>query len=167
METASTVIMVKDVFNSEADVFVEFICIDDDTTMMSHLRPKSKGGNLPDYMPLHFPIRISDLNHRIRSISHVVFELARSKMENSRVTTFIAYRYKKALSYYIYGMIEGKSTAAYFITNKLAPLEHLFGNHAFCTENCPGKKAMLKNEPYNPKAKPLSKEMHRTCSSPR
>jgi len=106
METASTVIMVKDVFDSDADVFVEFICIDDDTTMMSHLRPKSKGGNLPDYMPLNFPIRISDLNHRIRSISHVVFELARSKMDSSCVTIFTAYRYKKALSYYIYGMFE-------------------------------------------------------------
>eukprot|EP00978_Attheya_sp_CCMP212_P020937 scaffold60603_cov40-Attheya_sp.AAC.1 len=58
-------------------------------------------------------------------------------------------------------MIEGKGTAAYFITNKLAPLEHLFGNHKCCTENCPGKKATLKNEPYNPKTKPLSKDMHR------
>lgn len=91
METASTVIMVKDVFDSDADVFVEFICIDDDTTMMSHLRRKCDGGNLPDYMPVDFPIRISDLNHRIRTIGHVVFDLARSTNEKSRVTMHLAY----------------------------------------------------------------------------
>jgi hypothetical protein len=161
METASTVIMVTSVFNSDADVFVEYICIDDDTTMMSHLRRKSDGGNLPDTMPTNFPIRISDLNHRIRSIGHVVFDLARSTMENSRVTTFVAYRYKKALSYFVYGMINDNCTAQTFIANKLAPLEHIFGNHEFCTEQCPGKRAIVSKEDYRSKIPPLDKKMHR------
>jgi hypothetical protein len=161
METYSTVLMVKGIFNSIANVFVEYICIDDDTCMMSHLRLKSEGGNLPDYMPRFFPIRISDLNHRIRSIGHHIFDLARAKMETSRLTMAVAYRYKKAVSYFIYGMIDLKCTAKQFIANKLAPLEHLFGNHEYCTEHCPGKKALQKNEKYTPKTAPMDKEMHR------
>eukprot|EP00978_Attheya_sp_CCMP212_P012675 scaffold31701_cov20-Attheya_sp.AAC.1 len=51
METASTVIMVKGIFDSIHQTFVEYLCIDEDTTMMSHLRRKCDGGNLPDYMP--------------------------------------------------------------------------------------------------------------------
>eukprot|EP00978_Attheya_sp_CCMP212_P018404 scaffold50352_cov37-Attheya_sp.AAC.2 len=47
------------------------------------------------------------------------------------------------------------------MANKLAPLEHLFGNHEYCTEHCPGKKALQKNEEYNPKTAPMEKEMHR------
>ena len=38
METASTVIMVRGIFDSVHQTFVEHLCIDDDTTMMSHLR---------------------------------------------------------------------------------------------------------------------------------
>jgi hypothetical protein len=55
METLLTALMVQVlVFDSLAGVFVEFICIDDDTAMMAHLRRKSHGGNLPDYLPRFF-----------------------------------------------------------------------------------------------------------------
>eukprot|EP00978_Attheya_sp_CCMP212_P028738 scaffold100091_cov24-Attheya_sp.AAC.1 len=161
METASTVIMVKGIYDSAAGVFVEYICIDNDTSMMSHLRLKREGGNLPDYMPLYFPLCISDLNHRIRSIGHVVFDLARSKMSISRCTMHVAYRYKKVVSYFIYGMIDSKCSASTFLANKLAPLEHIFGNHAYCTENCLRKKALQNNEEYTSKTLPLDKKMHR------
>eukprot|EP00978_Attheya_sp_CCMP212_P021465 scaffold62688_cov40-Attheya_sp.AAC.2 len=161
METASTVIMVKGIFDCVHEAFIEFLCIDDDTAMMSHLRRKSDGGNLTDYMPPYFPIRVSDLNPRIRTIGHVVFELARGTMANSRVTMHVAYRFKKAVSYFIYGMVDNKCDATTCIANKRAPLEHLFGNHEFCTEQCPGKKAFLMKETYIPMTPPLNKKMHR------
>jgi hypothetical protein len=161
METYSTVLMVKGIFESISNVFVEYICIDDDTCMMAHLRRKCDGGNLPDFMPFSYPIRISDLNHRIRSIGHHIFDLARAKIDKSRLTMEVAYRYKKAVSYFIYGMISLKCTAKEFMANKLAPIEHLFGNHEYCTEHCPGKRALQKNEEYTPKIPPLDKEWHR------
>jgi hypothetical protein len=161
METYSTVLMVKGIFESIQNVFVEYICIDDDTCMMAHLRRKCDGGNLPDFMPFSYPIRISDLNHRIRSIGHHIFDLARAKIDKSRLTMEVAYRYKKAVSYFIYGMISLKCTAKEFMANKLAPLEHLFGNHEYCTEHCPGKRALQKNEEYTSKIPPLDKEWHR------
>ena len=48
METASTVLMVKGIYDSDHSAFIEHLCIDDDTAMMSHLRRKCEGGNLPD-----------------------------------------------------------------------------------------------------------------------
>ena len=161
METASTALMVTSVFDSDAGVFVEYICIDDDTSMMSHLRRKCDGGSLPDYMPLNFPFRVSDLNHRIRSIAGVVFDLATINGDASRVSRPVAYRYKKSLSYFIYGMIDSNCDTNTFLANKLAPLEHMFGNHEFCTDNCPGKRALIQNEDYCSKVPPLDKEMHR------
>jgi hypothetical protein len=65
METALTVIMVKGIFYSVHQTFVKYIFIDNDPTMMLHLRQKCDGRNLPDYMPADFQIRISDLNHRM------------------------------------------------------------------------------------------------------
>ena len=121
METFSTALMVQAVFDSLADVFVEFICIDDDTAMMAHLRRKSDGGNLPDDLPRFFPIRVSDLNHRIRTVAHVIFELARAAKEKSRLTMEVAYRYKKALSYFIYGMIDGKKKLKTLFLTSLPP----------------------------------------------
>eukprot|EP00978_Attheya_sp_CCMP212_P037544 scaffold178112_cov22-Attheya_sp.AAC.1 len=82
-------------------------------------------------------------------------------MDISRVTMHVAYRYKKALSYFIYGMIDANCDTSTFVANKLAPLEHIFGNHEFCTENCPGKRALMKNEEYISKVPPLDKKMHR------
>eukprot|EP00978_Attheya_sp_CCMP212_P000574 scaffold1113_cov62-Attheya_sp.AAC.2 len=57
--------------------------------------------------------------------------------------------------------METALTVIMFIANKLGPLEHLFGNHEFCTEQCPGKKAYMAKEEYTPKITPLDKKMHR------
>eukprot|EP00978_Attheya_sp_CCMP212_P031549 scaffold119769_cov36-Attheya_sp.AAC.1 len=58
-------------------------------------------------------------------------------------------------------MVDNKCDSKTFIANKLGPLEHLFGNHEFCTEQCPGKKAYMAKEEYTPKTTPLDKKMHR------
>ena len=73
----------------------------------------------------------------------------------------VAYHLKRALSYFINGMVQNKCDSKTFMANKLGPLEHLFGNHKFCTEQCPGKKAYLAKEEYIPKTTRLDKKMHR------
>ena len=73
----------------------------------------------------------------------------------------VAYRFKKAVSYYFYGMVDKKYDLIEIIANKSAPLEHVFGNHEFCTDQCPGKNAFLLKERYNSKTEALDKKMHR------
>jgi hypothetical protein len=161
METFSTVIMFRGIFDSVHQTFVKYLCIDDDTIMMLQLCQKCDGGNLPDYMPVDYPIQISDLNYRIQTIGHIVFDLARATMEKSRVIMHVAYHLKRALSYFINGMVQNKCDSKTFVVNTLGPLEHLFGNHKFCTEQCPGKKAYMAKEEYSSNTTLLDKKMHR------
>jgi hypothetical protein len=53
---------------------------------------------------------------------------------------YVAYCFKKAVSYYFYGIVDKKCDINEIIANKRAHLEHVFGNHEFCTEQCPGKR---------------------------
>jgi hypothetical protein len=68
------------------------------------------------------------------------------------------YRFKKAYSYFVYSSVS--KAFEEFKAKRMALLKDVFGNHEFCTDACPGFKALQKGETYNPGKACLDKKIH-------
>eukprot|EP00957_Ditylum_brightwellii_P179394 13665981-Ditylum_brightwellii.AAC.1 len=68
--------------NSDEDVFLSDIIMDDDATTMAQLRHKSDGGRLSNNIPV--PKKRGGVNHRMRGLGRQCEELASMPAARSR-----------------------------------------------------------------------------------
>ena len=158
MEPQAAVKCVEMIANSDEDVFLSDIIMDDDATTMAQLRHKSDGGHLSDNIPV--PKKRGDVNHRIRGLGRQCEELASMPAARSRVNKAISSRVKKNFAYWIHSHRNKKTKVAEVFRTRFACVHHLFGEHDLCTPDCPALVAAEKEDDYVPKTPYLCNKMH-------
>jgi hypothetical protein len=109
-------------------VMVGQVVSDDDSTLRSVCSSHSKGGKL--YDGVDEPEFLADPAHRTKVMAKPIFALVKKTRKQDEVKKVDALRLKKYISCYINQYWNGDFD--YFVSNAMAPVEHLFDNHAFC-----------------------------------
>ena len=104
------------------------IVTDDDTTMRSNIKHKGDKAKLPINVPE--PIFLADPTHRIKVMVRKIFGKAVKSKDPQKIKTIDALRLKKYTSLYIHQNRTGDFKE--FVSNAMAPVEHLFNEHSFC-----------------------------------
>ena len=130
----------------------------DDTTTMTQLQNKTKGGKLDDAFVT--PTKRGDVNHRVRGFGNQCNELATMNMTSSRVNKEIASRAKKVFAYWLRFHKANHTPVAEVFESRFAAVFHIFGDHSQCTSGCPARKAQEAKEEYTPKQPFLCPKMH-------
>ena len=147
MEVIAAYKMVDDLVKCSDRVFLQNIIMDDDATTMKAVGHwVADGGKMDPKLHKHLVNKFADPTHRTRSINTHVYNIASRKhaiIKGSRLTNYWEARFRRGLSYYIQTHRALSSPSDLIFKNRFAPIEHIFGNHRFCTGQCPGKKRAL------------------------
>lgn len=127
-------------------VYIKEIVADDDSTMRSLLKHKSKenkDGNLPK--DIHEPKWLANLTHHCKVVAKEIYTLAKQAKALSLVMKLEAIRIKKYYGYCIKQTRNLPFEEMYL--RRYAPLEHMFDNHEHCDSSwCHKKRSMEKDK---------------------
>ena len=166
---------------------VGICCIvsDDDTTMRAHLkhswsekikekkmskdewprtakgRKKDDNGRLPLRIPE--PTFLADPSHRKKSFGKHLFALATLPKRKSLVDKALAQKLQRGYAYMLHdvSLLDWKLNQEKILTMAMAPLEHSFNNHAFCSDKwCRSLQAKAIGTEYSPPIPYLSKSVN-------
>ena len=101
---------------------------DDDSTMRAHCANKKNGGKLNDDIPE--PQFLADPSHRVKVMAKPLFAMATKTKDPQKLKMIDAMRMKKYIGCYITQNRQGNLQE--FVSNAVAPAEHLFDDHSFC-----------------------------------
>ena len=157
---------------------IQHIVVDDDTTMIAHLRhsyadmvksgamskeywpvtksgiKKSDKGRLPIH--IHSPIHRADLSHRKKVVGTHVYQLASQPKYLSTVDKVDAEKIKTGWGYMLYSLreLDPIKDIKEIMKRGKAVLEHRFNNHTYCGDWCFWVKAKQEGRTYKRPDKP-------------
>ena len=129
METSLALNMGEELYqNTNKRAFVGEIVTEDDIIMQSNVSHTSKKAKLSIDVPE--PLFLADPNHRIKVMLKPIFANVTKSKNNNGIKNIDAMRLKKYTSCYIHQNQNGDLNK--FVSNAIAPVEHLFNDHSFC-----------------------------------
>ena len=130
MECALALAMLCEIHTSTTKkAHISQIVTDDDTTMRANIRHEGNKAKLPLEIPE--PKFLADPGHRIKVMLKGIFARASKTKDKNKIKTIDALRIKKYTSLYIHQNRTGDFK--HFVANAMAPVEHLFNEHSFCS----------------------------------
>ena len=175
MESEGLLLLLKKLRDkTNGEIYLDYVITDDDTKMkkfISHpeYKPrgwKNHGGSLPLDIPV--PNWFADPTHRAKCVAGAFFETTKGPQSDTRATKLDALRMKKYYSYFI--KQHCKKDIEWLMDHAMAPLNHLFDDHALCDPSWCHKRKKLDKEqssgddgpPVDPKDERDSKTYYRS-----
>ena len=140
--------MVEDLAKCSDLVFLKEVIMDDDAKTTKAIGKWIEDGwKMDKKLHKHLVKNLADPTHQTRSITSHVYNIVNNKhaiVKGSRLTTYWASRLRRWLCYFIQTHKAQMTPSEEIYKKILASIKHIFGNHEFCTEQCPGRRKSAK-----------------------